>query len=81
VGSPYESIQERLAHLKETCQPHVQEAAKSSVEGICKKISVLSKQYAQQSNEKHLSYFVDPQNVKKVYDIVSKLLFVEYLSF
>jgi len=74
VGSSYEAIQERLAHLKETCQPHVQEADKTSVEGICRKVSALSKQYAQQSYDTHLTYFLDPQNVKKVYEAVSFLL-------
>ena len=63
-NASYEALQERLAHLKVTCQPHVHAAAKSSVEGICKKISVFAKQYSQQVRETHLKLFVDPQNVK-----------------
>ena len=35
------------------CQPHITEAAKSSVEGICKKIYNLSCDYAQKIQEKN----------------------------
>ncbi|CAL8102082.1 unnamed protein product [Orchesella dallaii] len=65
VGAPYEAFQERLAHLKVTCQPHVHAAAKTSVEGICKKMSLLAKQYGQTVREAHLKHFADPQNVKQ----------------
>jgi phosphorylated CTD-interacting factor 1 len=59
TGGNYESFQERIAHLKTTCQPHVHAAAKSSVEGICRKISVLAKQYAQMARETHLNLFAE----------------------
>ena len=36
------------------CQPHITEAAKSSVEGICKKMYILSCDYAQKVREKNL---------------------------
>ena len=35
------------------CQPHITEAAKSSVEGICKKMYTLSTDYAQKVKEKN----------------------------
>jgi hypothetical protein len=64
-GAPFEAFQERLAHLRTTCQPHVHVAAKTSVEGICKKMSLLAKQYAGNVKEAHLKLFVDPDSVKK----------------
>lgn len=71
VGAPYEAFQERLAHLKVTCQSHVHTAAKSSVEGICRKMSSLAKQYGQNVREAHLKLFLDPQNVKQDHEPVS----------
>jgi phosphorylated CTD-interacting factor 1 len=65
LGASFEAFQERLVHLKVTLQPHVHIAAKSSVEGICKKMSVLSKQYASSVRESHLKLFVDPDSVKQ----------------
>ncbi len=35
------------------CQPHITEAAKSSVEGICRKMHTLSCEYAQKVREKN----------------------------
>lgn len=40
--------------MQTQCQPHITEAAKSSVEGICKKIYTLSADYAHKVNEKNL---------------------------
>jgi len=54
VGANWDDFQERLQHLKTQCQPHITEAAKSSVEGICKKIYTLSCDYAQKVKEKNL---------------------------
>jgi len=65
VGAPYEALQERLTHLRSTCQQHVHAAAKTSVEGICKKMNLLAKQYAQNVRESHLKLLADPQSVKK----------------
>ena len=49
---------ERLKHffvcVQTQCQPHITDAAKSSVEGICKKIYTLSADYAHKVNEKNL---------------------------
>jgi len=53
VGASYEDFQERLSHLKTQCQPHITEAAKSSVEGICRKMYNLSCDYASKVNEKN----------------------------
>ena len=40
-------------YFQTNCQPHITEAAKSSVEGICKKIYNLSCDYAQKIQEKN----------------------------
>lgn len=53
VGATYEDFQERLNHLKKQCQPHLAEAVKGSVEGICQKIYNLSAEYAKKVKEKH----------------------------
>ncbi|CAH1779043.1 unnamed protein product [Owenia fusiformis] len=49
----YDDYLERLAHLKRQCQPHLTEAAKASVEGICSKIYHLSQEYVKKILEKH----------------------------
>ncbi|CAH1270740.1 PCIF1 [Branchiostoma lanceolatum] len=48
-----EDYQERLTHLKTQCGPHLSEAAKSSVEGICQKIYHLSCESAKKIYDKH----------------------------
>nr|CAG4637646.1 EOG090X02BU [Chydorus sphaericus] len=53
VGATYDDFQERLGHLKRQCQPHLTEAAKSSVEGICTKMNNLSAEYAKKIRDKH----------------------------
>lgn len=53
VGATYEDFQERLNHLKKQCQPHLAEAVKGSVEGICQKIYNLSAEYAKKVKDKH----------------------------
>jgi len=53
VGASYEDFQERLSHLKQQCQPHITEAAKTSVEGICRKMYNLSCDYAIKVSEKN----------------------------
>ena len=53
VGASYEDFQERLSHLKSQCQPHITEAAKASVEGICRKMYNLSCDYAAKVKEKN----------------------------
>lgn len=53
VGATYDDFQDRLTHLKRQCQPHLTEAVKSSVEGICLKIYHLSAEHAKKIREKH----------------------------
>merc|ERR1712061_779232 len=53
VGASYEDFQERLSHLKTQCQPHITEAAKSSVEGICRKMYNMSCDYANKIADKN----------------------------
>lgn len=53
VGATYDDFQERLAHLKRQCQPHLTEAARSSVEGICVKMNNLSAEYAKKIRDRH----------------------------
>ncbi|XP_045470759.1 mRNA (2'-O-methyladenosine-N(6)-)-methyltransferase [Harmonia axyridis] len=52
VGATYDDFQDRLAHLKQQCQPHLTETVRSSVEGICLKIYNLSCEYAKKVREK-----------------------------
>lgn len=54
VGSSFDDYQDRLAHLREQCQPHLTETVKESVEGICLKIYHLSTEYAKKIREKHI---------------------------
>ncbi|XP_030768325.1 mRNA (2'-O-methyladenosine-N(6)-)-methyltransferase [Sitophilus oryzae] len=55
VGATYDDFQDRLAHLKQQCQPHLMETVKASVEGICLKIYNLSCEYAKKVREKSAS--------------------------
>ncbi|KAJ8920899.1 hypothetical protein NQ315_015692 [Exocentrus adspersus] len=52
VGATYDDFQDRLAHLKQQCQPHLTETVRASVEGICLKIYNLSMEYAKKVKEK-----------------------------
>ncbi|XP_060518197.1 mRNA (2'-O-methyladenosine-N(6)-)-methyltransferase [Cylas formicarius] len=52
VGATYDDFQDRLAHLKQQCQPHLTETVRVSVEGICLKIYNLSCEYAKKVREK-----------------------------
>ncbi|KAF6214651.1 hypothetical protein GE061_009394 [Apolygus lucorum] len=54
IGGSFDDFQDRLAHLKEQCQPHLTETCKESVEGICLKIYHLSTDYAKKVKDKHL---------------------------
>lgn len=53
VGATYDDFQDRLAHLRRQCQPHLAETVKASVEGICLKIYHLSAEYARKIKAKH----------------------------
>ncbi|KAK3085841.1 hypothetical protein FSP39_009480 [Pinctada imbricata] len=52
-NASYEDYLERLAHLKRQCQPHIMEAAKSSVEGICSKIYNMSCESVRKLHDRH----------------------------
>lgn len=53
LNASYDDYLERLAHLRQQCQPHLVEAAKTSVEGICIKIYHMSCDYVKKIHEKH----------------------------
>ncbi|KAJ8679825.1 hypothetical protein QAD02_015612 [Eretmocerus hayati] len=53
VGATFDDFQDRLAHLKQQCQPHLTETVNSSVEGICLKIYHLSTEYAKKVKDKN----------------------------
>lgn len=53
VGATFDDFQDRLAHLKRQCQPHLTETVKASVEGICLKIYHLSTDYAKKVKDKN----------------------------
>ncbi|XP_054164741.1 mRNA (2'-O-methyladenosine-N(6)-)-methyltransferase-like [Oppia nitens] len=54
LNATFEDYQQRLAHLKQQCQPHLTEAAKASVESICTKIYHLSCEYAKKIYQKNI---------------------------
>ncbi|XP_001353012.1 mRNA (2'-O-methyladenosine-N(6)-)-methyltransferase [Drosophila pseudoobscura] len=54
VGASYEDFQDRLAHLKRQCEPHLVETVKSSVETLCVKIYHLSADHSRKIRERHL---------------------------
>ncbi|GFR12269.1 mRNA [Trichonephila clavata] len=57
LNATFDDYLERLAHLKQQCQPHLVEAAKDSVEAICAKIYNLSCDYAKKIRDKHWALF------------------------
>lgn len=59
MNATFEDYQQRLAHLKQQCQPHITEAAKSSVEAICSKIYHLSCEYAKKIHQKNQEVMTD----------------------
>lgn len=54
VGASYEDFQDRLAHLKRQCEPHLTETVKGSVETLCAKIYHLSAEHARKIRERHM---------------------------
>ncbi|EDV97628.1 mRNA (2'-O-methyladenosine-N(6)-)-methyltransferase [Drosophila grimshawi] len=78
VGASYEDFQDRLAHLKRQCEPHLVETVKSSVETLCVKIYHLSAEHARKIRDRHLQLLKDhgipeptppppPPHLKKVW--------------
>lgn len=54
VGASYEDFQDRLAHLKRQCEPHLVATVKGSVEQLCTKIYHLSAEHARKIRERHM---------------------------
>ena len=86
VGATFDDYMERLAHLKRQCQPHLTEAAKQSVEGICTKIYNLSVEHAKKIREKHLQ-ILEENNIRGnifhsilILMMVPKLLIVKMIG-
>ncbi|KAL7647702.1 UNVERIFIED_CONTAM: hypothetical protein RMT77_001311 [Armadillidium vulgare] len=65
VGATFDDYMDRLSHLKRQCQPHLTEAAKVSVEGICTKIYNLSVEHSKKIRERHLQILED-NNIREV---------------
>ncbi|XP_076039938.1 mRNA (2'-O-methyladenosine-N(6)-)-methyltransferase-like isoform X2 [Oratosquilla oratoria] len=65
VGATFDDYMDRLAHLKRQCQPHLTEAAKQSVEGICTKIYNLSVEHSKKLREKHI-HILEQNNIREV---------------
>lgn len=59
VGATFDDFQDRLAHLKRQCQPHLTETVKASVEGICLKIYHLSTEHAKKVKDKNAQLLKD----------------------
>ena len=53
VGASYEDFQDRLAHLKRQCEPHIVETVRGSVENLCIKVYHLSAEHARKIRERH----------------------------
>lgn len=54
VGASYEDFQDRLAHLKRQCEPHLVATVKSSVEQLCVKIYHLSAEHARKIRDRNI---------------------------
>lgn len=59
VGASYEDFQDRLAHLKRQCEPHLVETVRGSVEALCTKIIHLSAEHAKRIRERHMQLLKD----------------------
>lgn len=59
VGASYEDFQDRLAHLKRQCEPHLVATVKGSVETLCTKIYHLSAEHAKKIRERHIHLLKD----------------------
>lgn len=57
VGASYEDFQDRLAHLKRQCEPHLIETVRGTVEQLCSKVYHLSCEYAKRIKERHSQLF------------------------
>lgn len=59
VGASYEDFQERLAHLKRQCEPHLVATVRGTVEALCRKIYKMSAENALKIRERHAQVLKD----------------------
>lgn len=59
VGASYEDFQDRLAHLKRQCEPHLVATVKGSVEQLCTKIYLLAAENSKKIRERHIQLLKD----------------------
>ncbi|KAL3859388.1 hypothetical protein ACJMK2_009611 [Sinanodonta woodiana] len=67
-NAAYEDYLERLAHLKRQCQPHVTEAAKCSVEGICTKMYNMAYETVKKIQEKQTELLKE-NNISEIHTL------------
>lgn len=65
-------FQERLAHLKRQCQPHLTETAKGSVEGICTKVYNMCVEAVKKLHEKHWQILNENHINGKIFLVIDK---------
>lgn len=54
VGASYEDFQDRLAHLKKQCEPHLIKTVKGNVEGLCVKLFHISAEHCKRIRDRHM---------------------------
>uniref|UniRef100_T1GRR0 PCIF1 WW domain-containing protein n=1 Tax=Megaselia scalaris TaxID=36166 RepID=T1GRR0_MEGSC len=54
VGASYEDFQDRLAHLKKQCEPHLVKTVKGNVESLCVKLFHISADHCKRIRERHM---------------------------
>ncbi|GAB0090043.1 mRNA (2'-O-methyladenosine-N(6)-)-methyltransferase [Sergentomyia squamirostris] len=59
VGASYEDFQDRLAHLKRQCEPHLVETVRESVETLCTKLYHLSVENVRRFRERHVQLLTE----------------------
>uniref|UniRef100_U5EVH2 Putative pdx1 c-terminal inhibiting factor 1 n=1 Tax=Corethrella appendiculata TaxID=1370023 RepID=U5EVH2_9DIPT len=59
VGASYEDFQDRLAHLKRQCEPHVVATVKSDVETLVAKVYHISQEHAKKIRDRHSQILKD----------------------
>lgn len=65
LNATFDDYQERLSHLRQQCQPHLTEAAKTSVEGICSKIYHMSCEHVKKIQEKNVE-ILKQENITEI---------------
>lgn len=73
LNATFEDYEERLKHLRTQCQPHLTEAAKSSVEGICTKLYNLSCGYVKKISDAEKEILKKDEIPGKLFSIIKSL--------